>query len=115
MGSLVSPILANLYMEYFGQKALSTTPTHPTYGTGMQMTHLSSKRKKINKTSYNTLTVLTWPYNLQCENNKEDGVIPFLDTILKSETDGKLSITIYRKTMHMDQYLQWEQPPSSLS
>ena len=28
MGSLVSPIVANLYMEYFDQKALSTAP-HP--------------------------------------------------------------------------------------
>ena len=27
MGSLVSPILAYLYMEYFEQKALSTAPT----------------------------------------------------------------------------------------
>ena len=26
MGSLVSPIVANLYMEYFEQKALSTAP-----------------------------------------------------------------------------------------
>ena len=28
MGSLVSPIVANLYIKYFEQKALSTTP-HP--------------------------------------------------------------------------------------
>ena len=27
MGSLLSPIVANLYMEYFEQKALSTAPT----------------------------------------------------------------------------------------
>ena len=27
MGSLVSPIVANLYMKYFEQKALSTAPT----------------------------------------------------------------------------------------
>ena len=42
------------------------------------------------------------------ENDKEDGAIPFLDTIVKPETDGKLSITIYRKPMHTDQYLQWD-------
>ena len=65
MGSLVSPIVANLYMEYFEQKALSIA-LHPSgYGTGMWMTHLSSKGKKINKTSYNTSTVLTQLYNLQ--------------------------------------------------
>ena len=42
------------------------------------------------------------------ENNKEDGTIPFLETILKPENDGKLSITVYRKSTHMDQYLQWD-------
>ena len=65
MGSPVNPIVANLYMEYFEQKALSTTSHPPGYGTGMWMTPLSSKGKKINKTSYNTSTVLTQPYNLQ--------------------------------------------------
>ena len=35
MGSPVSPIVANLYMEYLEQKALSTAPTHPSSGAGM--------------------------------------------------------------------------------
>ena len=42
------------------------------------------------------------------EDNKEDGSIPFLDTIVKPEADGSLSITVYRKPTHTDQYLQWE-------
>ena len=44
-----------------------------------------------------------------------DGSIPFLDTIVKPEVDGSLSITVYRKPIHTDQYLQWGQPPSPLS
>ena len=42
------------------------------------------------------------------ESNKEDGVIPFLDTIVKPENDGKLSIAVYRKPTHREQYLQWD-------
>ena len=42
------------------------------------------------------------------EDNKEDGSIPFLDTIVKPEADGTLSITVYRKPTHNDQYLQWD-------
>ena len=42
------------------------------------------------------------------EDNKEDGSIPFLDTIVKPEVNGSLSITVYRKPTHTDQYLQWD-------
>ena len=42
------------------------------------------------------------------EDNKEDGSIPFLETTVKPEADGKLSITVYRKPTHTDQYLQWD-------
>ena len=41
------------------------------------------------------------------ENNKKDGAITFLDTIVKPEADQNLSITVYRKCTHTDQYLQW--------
>ena len=42
------------------------------------------------------------------EDNKEDGSICFFDTIVKPEVDGSLSITVYRKPTHTDQYLQWD-------
>ena len=54
MGSPVSPIVANLYMEYLEQKALSTAPHSPDSGAGIWMTHLLSTRKPTNKASYNT-------------------------------------------------------------
>ena len=59
MGSPVSPIVANLCMEYLEQKALSTAPNPPGSGVGLWMTPLSSIRKTINKASFNTSTVLT--------------------------------------------------------
>ena len=61
MGSPVSPIVANLYMEYLEQKALSTAPHPLGSGAGLWMTPLSSTRKSINKASSNTSTLLTLP------------------------------------------------------
>ena len=45
MGSPVSPIVANLYMEYLEQKAISTAPHPLGFGTGLWMTPLSSTRR----------------------------------------------------------------------
>ena len=59
MGSPVSSIVANIYMQYLEQKALSTAPHSPGSGTGMWMIHLSSTRKSTNNASFNTSTVLT--------------------------------------------------------
>ena len=61
--------------------------------------------------------MLTQPYNLQWKTNKENGVIPFLDIIVKPGTDGKLSITVYRKPDDTQQgpIFTVGQPPSSLS
>ena len=42
------------------------------------------------------------------ESNQQDVSIPFLDTIVKPEADSTLSLTVYRKPMHTDQYLQWD-------
>ena len=51
IGSQVSPIVANLYMDYFEQKALCTA-IHPLgFGSGMWKTHLSSIGKSTNRTS----------------------------------------------------------------
>ena len=42
------------------------------------------------------------------EGNQENGAIPFLDTLVKPEADNSLSIKVYHKPTHTDQYLQWD-------
>ena len=76
MGSPVSPIAANLYMEYLEQKALSTAPHPLGSGTGLWMTPLSSTRRSTNKTSLNTSTVLTLPLSLQWRTTRRMGSSP---------------------------------------
>ena len=39
------------------------------------------------------------------EESKDDGSIPFLDTIITPETDGTFTIGVYRKPTHIDLYL----------
>ena len=54
MGSQVSPIVANLHMEYFEEKALKSAVNPPGYGIGLWMTHGSFKNNPVNKNSWNT-------------------------------------------------------------
>ena len=109
MGSPVSPIVANLYMEYLEQKALSTAP-HPTpkfWGRYVDDTFFI--HKEANKQGFlQHINSVDPAIRFTVEDNKEDGSIPFLDTIVKPEADGSLSITVYRKPTHTDQYLQWD-------
>ena len=42
------------------------------------------------------------------EETKEDGSIPFLDTLITPEQNGTFSIGVYRKPTHTDLYLPWD-------
>ena len=41
------------------------------------------------------------------EGNHENGCIPFLDTLVTPQAENSLSITVYHKPTHTNQYLQW--------
>ena len=108
MGSPVSPIVANLYMEYLEQKALSTAPTPPRFWCRFEDDTFVI-HKEVNKQGFlQQINSVDPAIKFTVEDNKEDGSIPFLDTIVKPEADGTLSITVYRKPTHTDQYLQWD-------
>ena len=107
MGSSVSSIVAILYMKYFEQKALSTAPNIQAFW------HRYVDDTYVIQKEVNTQDILQHINSVDpaiqftVENNKDDGAIPFLDTIVKPEADGNLSIAVYRKPTHVDQYLQW--------
>ena len=105
MGSPVSPIVANLYMGYLEQKALSTPP-HPLRFWCRFVDDTFVIHKEINKQGFlQHINSVDPAIKFTVEDNKEDGSIPFLDTIVKPKENGGLSITVYRKPTHTDQYL----------
>ena len=42
------------------------------------------------------------------EGNQGNGAIPFLDTLVTPQADDPLSITVYCKHTHTNQYLKWD-------
>ena len=72
------------------------------------MTPLSSTRKFTKNDFLQHINSVDPAIKFTVDDNKEDGSISLLDTIVKPEVDGGLSITVYRKPTHTDQYLQWD-------
>ena len=102
MGSPVSPIVANLYTEYFEQKALSTAPNPLRFWCRL-VDDTFVIQKEGNKQGFlQHINSVDPAIKFTVEDNKEDWSIPFLDTIVKPEGDGTLSITEYRKPPYTD-------------
>ena len=108
MGSPISPIVVNLYMENFEVKAIRSSP-HPPYlwkrfvddtFTIIDSSHNSEFQEHINS--------IDERIQFTCEDQREDGSMPFLDILITPEEDGSLSTSVYRKPTHTDLYLQWD-------
>ena len=76
MGSPVRPIVANLYMEYLEQKALSTAPTPPRFW-HRYVDDTFVIHKEVNKQGFlQHINSVDPAIKFTVEDNKEDGSIP---------------------------------------
>ena len=110
MGSPVSPLVANLFMEYLEQKLLDTA--------AMELKPRLWKRyvddifEVVKKTAVEGLTEflnnlddsgsIKFTYEIESE-----GKLPFLDLLITRKDTGAVNLQIYRKPTHTDQYLNF--------
>ena len=109
IGSPLSPILANLFMESFEEEAINTALTKPMlwlryvdntfvlwkHGREKLMeflTHINSRRPSIS-------------FTMETE---EDKRLPFLDTEVVRNEDGTIRTVVYRKPTHTDRYIHFD-------
>ena len=110
MGSPVSPLIANLFMEDLEKKAIATAPPNirprlwkryvddilavvPKGATQCLLDHINS----IDPTNSIKFTI----------EEMTDNHIPFLDADIHVKQDGSLKLKIYRKPTHTNQYLSF--------
>ena len=108
MGSPVSPIVANIFMEAFESRALSTA-VHPPKLWRRYVDDTCVIQDQAHKEEFlNRITSVDNAIHFTVEEAKEDGSIPFLDTLIIPEQNGTFSIGVYRKPTHTDLYLLWD-------
>ena len=108
MGSPVSPVVANIYMEMFEELALRMTPAPRIWKRYVDDTFCVME-KEDTQTFLDQLNSLhpTIQFTMELE---EDGCLPFFDTLLTRRGDGRVNIGVYRKKTHSDWYLQLTPP-----
>ena len=107
MGSPVSPIVADLFMEWFEEKAIESFP----YDITIWRRYVDDTIVALYDSLVEDLTshINSIEPAIQFTREEEtDNFIPMLDTLTTRTNDGHLSFTVYRKSTHIDQYLQFD-------
>ena len=108
MGSPISPIVANLYMEDFEMTALNTVPEPPL----MWKRHVDDTCVIIKAAQQQSFLshINSIDKNIQftSEEPRPDGSILFLDILLAPGEDGSITTSVFRKPTHTDLCMQWD-------
>ncbi|XP_072033415.1 uncharacterized protein [Amphiura filiformis] len=110
MSSPVSPVVANLYMEFLEQKAIASAPL--TCKPRLWKRYVDDILEIVQKDQVDNLTEhlnqSDPTENVKFTYEKEhEGTIPFLDTLIVRKPDGSVKLLVYRKVTHTDQYLNF--------
>ena len=108
MGSPISPIVANLYMENFEVRATNTSPQPP-----LMLMRFVNDTSVVIKAAYKQefldhINFIDHHIQFTSEDSKPDRSLPFFDLMITPKEDVRLSTTVYRKPTHTDLYLQWD-------
>ena len=107
MGSPISPLIANIFMEEFEVKALSSIPHPPSLWLRFVDDTFVINRAEHSQDLLHHINNQDPHIQFTVEPTQQ-GSLPFLDTLVTIDPDNTFSTTVYRKPTHTDQYLHWD-------
>ena len=108
MGSPISPIVANLFMENFEIRALQSSPNPPSLWKRFVDDTFVIMKKGHREEFLTHLNSMDKNMQFTAEEPGPEGSLPFLDVLITPDHEGNLNTTVYRKPTHTDQYLHWD-------
>ena len=108
MGSPISSIVANLFMEEFEVRAIQTAKNPPKMWKRFvddTCVILSSANKEE---FFHHINSIDPRIQFTAEESKPDGSIPYLDCLVTPQEDGSIMTAVYRKPTHTYMYLHWD-------
>ena len=106
MGSPVSPVIANLYMEEIEERAITNTANPPKEWDRYVDDIFSIMKKDAVSTFHDELNSIDSHISFTIE-HETDGQIAFLDALI-SRNSGTITTSVYRKPTHTDRYLDFK-------
>ena len=108
MGSPISPLVANLFMEEIEVQAISTSTTPPTLWKRFVDDTFTIIKKNNRDSFLQHLNSIHPKIKFTREEVREDGSMPLPGHSSNTRRDGSLKTSVFRKTTHTDLYLQWD-------
>ena len=106
MGGPASSVVAEIYMQKHEQIAISTADHPPKTWDRFVDDVLSIIKAEFLNEFFEHINNLHPKIKFTIEEEK-DGCLAFLDTLIKRKENGELSVCVYRKPTHTDQYLNF--------
>ena len=110
MGSHLSPIVANLFIQDLETKALATAPSTPKIWKRFVYDTFTIIQKAEKEAFLDHINSIDANIHFTYEDPKENGSIPLPDILITPDEEGRLNTNVYRKPTHTDQYLHWDSP-----
>ena len=108
MGSPISPLKTNLFMEEFEAKALSSCQYPPSLWLRFVDDTFVITKVEHSKPHLQHINNQDPHIQFTVEEPSQQGTLLFLDTLVTIQPNNTFTTSVYRKPTHTDRYLHWD-------